>query len=139
MLRSVASPNKPPNVMIGDKHAKYKNKIVDTHFTEHASLMSLQYHGALRFKSSMRPPQNLWELKFFSLKLKNIKKNQIPSGSLQARVVLKMWHVLFSFFRWRWNTVLFCIFGNHFQSFFFWHYFFWWVYDNFQNRFNLAV
>ena len=31
MLKSVAVPNKPPKVMIGDKHAKYINSIDERH------------------------------------------------------------------------------------------------------------
>lgn len=59
MLKSVAVPNKPPKVMIGDKHAKYINSIDERHWKLNPSLKSLQYHGNLRLMSSIKPPQNL--------------------------------------------------------------------------------
>lgn len=63
MLFPVASPNNPPNVMIGVKHAKYKKKIEATDWRAKASLKSLIYHGSFRFKSLARPPNNLLDNK----------------------------------------------------------------------------
>ena len=56
---SVAYPSKPPNVMIGVKQAKYKNAIAGMHWKFKASLKSLKYHGSLRLRSPIKPPQSL--------------------------------------------------------------------------------
>jgi len=48
MLWSVAVSSRPPNVMIGVKHAKYMKKNEARHCRCKASLKSLKYHGALR-------------------------------------------------------------------------------------------
>lgn len=56
ILLPVALPNSPPNVMIGDKQAKYKNIHDAIHCELRASLKSDQYQGALRRKSFFSPP-----------------------------------------------------------------------------------
>ncbi len=58
MLWSVAVPSRPPNVMIGDRHAKYMNSIDDKHWKLSASVISLHNHGVFLLMSSIRPPQN---------------------------------------------------------------------------------
>ncbi len=56
---SVAVPSKPPNVIIGDRQAKYMKSIDDKHWKLNASLKSLQYQGAFLLISSIKPPQKL--------------------------------------------------------------------------------
>ena len=59
MLWFVAVSSKPPNVMIGVRHAKYMKKNEARHCTCKASLKSLKYHGTLRITSLRNPPNNL--------------------------------------------------------------------------------
>lgn len=59
----VASPSRPPKVIIGAKQAKYKKIIVAIDCNAKASLKSLRYQGALRFISLMRPPNNLYHIR----------------------------------------------------------------------------
>ena len=56
---SVAAPSRPPNVMIGERHAKYMNIIEDKHWKLSPSLKSLKYQGNFRLRSPTRPPQNV--------------------------------------------------------------------------------
>jgi len=59
MLWSVAVSSRPPNVMIGVRHAKYMKKNEARHWTCKASLKSLKYHGILRSTSLRNPPKSL--------------------------------------------------------------------------------
>jgi len=59
MLWLVAVSSRPPNVMIGVRHAKYMKKNEARHCGCKASLKSLKYHGALRSTSLHNPPNNL--------------------------------------------------------------------------------
>lgn len=55
----VASSSRPPNVTMGASSAKYMKQNVAMHCRFNESLKSDQYHGALRFMSAIRPPNNL--------------------------------------------------------------------------------
>lgn len=59
ILFPVAEPRRPPNVMIGDKQAKYKNIHDAIHCVLSASLKSEKYHGIFRRKSFFNPPNSV--------------------------------------------------------------------------------
>lgn len=69
MLFPVASPSKPPNVMIGVKQAKYRKKIDATDCNTKASVKSEIYQGYFRLMSLINPP-NILQLKYF---IENVK------------------------------------------------------------------
>lgn len=59
MLLSVASPRRPPNVIMGVRQAKYRKMKDARHWMCNASLKSLRYQGNLRLTSVLKPPNNL--------------------------------------------------------------------------------
>lgn len=59
----MASPRRPPKVMMGVKHAKYKKNVEATDCKAKASVKSLIYQGSFLFTSLIRPPNNLKENK----------------------------------------------------------------------------
>lgn len=63
ILSPVASPRRPPKVMMGVKHAKYKKNVEATDCNAKASVKSLRYQGSFLFTSLIRPPNNLKEKK----------------------------------------------------------------------------
>lgn len=56
---SVASPSNPPKVITGDMQAQYRKRKEAKHCKLIASLKSLQYQGAFRFTSKIKPPKIL--------------------------------------------------------------------------------
>lgn len=62
ILFPVTPPNSPPNVIIGERQAKYRNIQEATHCRFNASLKSDLYHGDFRFRSFFSPP-NSWPVR----------------------------------------------------------------------------
>ena len=65
ILLPVASPRRPPKVIMGVRQAKYKKNIVATDCIANASVKSLMYQGSFLFTSLIRPPNNLEEKPLF--------------------------------------------------------------------------
>ena len=76
----MASPRRPPKVIIGAKQAKYKKITEAIDCNAKASLKSLKYQGVLRLMSLMRPPNHLHvKGNFFQLviKLNHLEKERL--------------------------------------------------------------
>ena len=123
MFWSVTAPSNPPNVIIGDKQAKYMKSIDERHWKLNASLTSLHAQGAFRLISSISPPQNLnWDNEIWFFYLQPINNKQLPSCELQSRICLMRMYFLIALIQW---AVEFVSFGNMLQAFLLEGYFVW--------------
>ena len=113
MLWSVAVSRRPPNVMIGVRHAKYMKKNEARHCTCKESLKSLKYHGVLRRTSLRNPPNSLHNKthstsgeQYTYIITKSHQINNTINFSLNSKVCLTYWPLSsHSKLLWRYATV----------------------------------